>query len=65
MRLTHLTATVTERLDTIYVCKACMSLFLFKGDIEDHMQHMPKHEDFFSVPFKWQFVMSEPSYFLD
>jgi hypothetical protein len=42
----------TERIDKIFVCKTCKALFLFKGDVEDHMQAMPKHQDFVSVPFK-------------
>jgi hypothetical protein len=39
-----------ERLDKVYVCKACKTTFLFKGDVEDHMQHMPRHQDFVIVP---------------
>lgn len=52
MRLTWLTATLTEKLDKIYFCKSCKALYLFKADIEEHMQHMPAHQDFDTVPFK-------------
>ena len=37
---------INERLDKLYVCKQCKACFLFKSDVEDHMQAMPKHEDF-------------------
>jgi len=49
---TNLMGREMERLDKIYVCKVCQESFLFKADIEDHMMHMPVHQDFVSVPFK-------------
>ena len=41
-----------ERLNKIYVCNVCKSSFLFKADIEDHMQHMPMHQGFAARPFE-------------
>jgi len=41
-----------ERLDRIYSCTTCKATFLLKSDVEEHIQHMPKHQDFASMPFK-------------
>jgi hypothetical protein len=41
-----------ERLDKIYFCKTCQIVFLFKSDVEDHMQGIPRHQVFASKPLK-------------
>jgi len=47
-----MTIVITERLDRLYVCKQCKACFLFKSDVEDHMMHMPKHQDFVTRPLE-------------
>ena len=39
-----------ERLDRIYVCTKCNSVFLFRSDVEDHME-MSGHDDVKTAPF--------------
>jgi Fe2+ or Zn2+ uptake regulation protein len=42
----------TDQLDRIYFCKTCNKVFLFKSDIEEHMQSMPRHQEFAIMPFE-------------
>lgn len=39
-----------EKLDRIYVCAYCKSVFLFKSDIMDHKE-MSGHDDVKAMPF--------------
>ena len=39
-----------ERLDRIYVCTRCNSVFLFKSDVDDHRE-MAGHDDVKTEPF--------------
>ncbi|MEM3095270.1 MAG: hypothetical protein QXX64_06500 [Nitrososphaera sp.] len=39
-----------ERLDRIYVCSQCRSVFLFKSDVEDHRE-MSGHVEMKVRPF--------------
>lgn len=39
-----------EKLDRIYVCADCKSVFLFKSDIMDHKE-MSGHDDVKAMPF--------------
>jgi len=41
-----MTIVINDRLEKLYVCKQCGVSFLFKSDIEDHMTHVPKNQDF-------------------
>jgi hypothetical protein len=38
-----------ERLDRIYVCTKCNSVFLFKSDVDDHRE-MSGHDDLKTEP---------------
>lgn len=40
-----------EKLDRIYVCVKCRSVFLFKSDVEDHRE-MLGHGDMKVQPFR-------------
>ncbi|MEW6605300.1 MAG: hypothetical protein AB1351_11525 [Thermoproteota archaeon] len=40
-----------EKLDRIYVCAYCKSIFLFKSDIMDHRE-ISGHDDIEVMPFK-------------
>jgi hypothetical protein len=40
-----------EKLDRIYFCTVCKSVFLFKSDIEDHRE-MSGHDDVKAQPFR-------------
>lgn len=41
----------TEKLDRIYTCAQCRSVFLFKSDTEDHRE-MSGHTEIKVQPFK-------------
>jgi hypothetical protein len=41
----------TEKLDKIYLCEQCRSVFLFKSDVEDHIE-MSGQSDTKARPFK-------------
>jgi hypothetical protein len=40
-----------EKFDKIYLCDRCGSVFLFKSDVEDHIE-MSGHSDMKVLPFK-------------
>ena len=40
-----------EKLDRIYLCTQCKSVFLFKSDVEDHRE-ISGHGDMKMRPFK-------------
>ena len=40
-----------EKLDRLYLCTECKSVFLFKSDVEDHKE-MSGHDDVKVRPFK-------------
>jgi hypothetical protein len=40
-----------ERLDRIYVCTKCKSVFLFKSDVVDHSE-ISGHNDVKTLPFR-------------
>jgi hypothetical protein len=45
-----LNSRLVERLDRIYCCNKCKSVFLFKADVDDHEQ-MSGHSDMNVLPF--------------
>jgi hypothetical protein len=40
-----------EKLDRLYLCSQCKSVFLFKSDVEDHKE-MSGHDDVKTRPLK-------------
>jgi len=49
--MSALDAKQTERLDKIYYCTQCKSVFLFKSDVEDH-EKIFGHDEVMVQPFK-------------
>jgi len=45
-----LNSKLMERLDRIYCCGKCKSVFLFKADVDDHKE-MSGHADMSVLPF--------------
>ena len=43
-------STIVEKLDRVYCCKQCRAVFLFKSDVNDHVE-MSGHPDIQEVPF--------------
>jgi hypothetical protein len=42
-------ATQVEKLDKVYLCKECRSVYLFTGDLVDH-RRMSGHSDYVILP---------------
>jgi hypothetical protein len=51
LRVSALNSKLTEKLDRMYFCKECKSVFLFRSDVDDHRE-MSGHDSVSEQPFR-------------